>query len=461
MPHLSSEFEEHYRSHFDFTWRTLRRQGVPSTELDDAAQEVFLVLLRRRASIPPELPIRAWLFGVIRRIAWRYRRSDTRRKLLREAVDKAAHLESDVHATTATIEYPDHRPDQLHDIREAARLVECFLAELTPIQAEVFILAELEELSGKEIAEHLGVNQNTVWSRLRLARCAFDRRFAPIRAESARIYQRSSTKDRDSVLSLSRRGHRPNSEDRRRVGALLGLPGFGAIPQGGTFAPQAATASPFEAAAITATTTTGIPLAGFAGAAAIAALVIGIGLSKKPVTPVSAETTANRRTTERVETSPAEKRGPATPADNSNSNSNSNSQTWAPQRPLPSPPTLARQASQRSPKSAAKKQPRSPLGNNTPTAGNSSLGAEYDLLTAAREALANDDAKRCLALTDNHRRDYPDGILTQERDGLQIAALCQLGRDLEATRLAEHLAEHLDDPRSIRRFTAACKPSAP
>ena len=36
-----------YDSHFSFVWRNLRRLGVPDVILEDAAQDVFLVVHRR------------------------------------------------------------------------------------------------------------------------------------------------------------------------------------------------------------------------------------------------------------------------------------------------------------------------------------------------------------------------------------------------------------------------------
>lgn len=489
MPDLSSEFAEHYRAHFDFTWRNLRRLGVPATELDDAAQEVFVVLLRRRASIPPELPIRAWLFGVIRRIAWRYRRSDTRRSRLHDAVHRATNAGPGLERARA-------RPDQLHDTREAARLIERFLAELTPIQAEVFVLAELEELSGKEIAEHLGVNQNTVWSRLRLARRAFDRRFATIRAESTRLYQRSPNAERrHPVLSLSRRGHRPSADDRRRVGALLGIPGFGALPQGAAAPQGAAPPAPgLPQAAATAATSAGTPLAGlagFAGAAAIAALIAGVGLSDRSASALAPAQAPGIAASpgDRSEVGVDVDEGVDETADetaaevpSANLDRSPAASTSTPQRPLPSPPKIE---AQRIPAHISKETGGSsleepvtepPLGyparhptaaparsvvDEAAIAGESALRAEYDLLAASRVALAEDDPRRSLALAERHGLDFPAGVLRDERDGLRIAALCQLGRDPEARRLADSLALRQGQPAAIQRFMTECQPPAP
>jgi RNA polymerase sigma-70 factor, ECF subfamily len=56
---------------------------------------------------------------------------------------------------------------------EAARTVNAILSTMLEEQREVFVLAELEQLSAPEIAEALDVKLNTVYSRLRLAREAF------------------------------------------------------------------------------------------------------------------------------------------------------------------------------------------------------------------------------------------------------------------------------------------------
>jgi RNA polymerase sigma-70 factor (ECF subfamily) len=70
--------------------------------------------------------------------------------------------------------------------REAARFVDQFLQRLNQDQRDVFVLAELEQLSAPEIATVLGVNLNTVYSRLRLARGEFAKAVARYRARDGR-----------------------------------------------------------------------------------------------------------------------------------------------------------------------------------------------------------------------------------------------------------------------------------
>ena len=52
---------------------------------------------------------------------------------------------------------------------------------------EVFVLAELEQLPVPEIAEAIGVNVNTAYSRLRLAREAFNQAIARHQARDRRF----------------------------------------------------------------------------------------------------------------------------------------------------------------------------------------------------------------------------------------------------------------------------------
>ena len=57
-------FDAIYDEYFPFVWRTLHRLGVPKTELDDAAQEVFLVVHRKLDTYDRTSSVRTWLFGV-------------------------------------------------------------------------------------------------------------------------------------------------------------------------------------------------------------------------------------------------------------------------------------------------------------------------------------------------------------------------------------------------------------
>jgi RNA polymerase sigma-70 factor (ECF subfamily) len=156
---LPDVFEQLYAQHFEFVWRTLRRLGVAPEDHDDAVQDVFIVFLRRRDEFRGESSQRTWLFGISSNVAHEYRRKQRRRAQSEPITDEPR----------ASSPSPlDHASSS-----QALGLVDTFLASLSPDQRNVFILAELEQLSAPEIASMLSVKLNTVYSRLRAARQAF------------------------------------------------------------------------------------------------------------------------------------------------------------------------------------------------------------------------------------------------------------------------------------------------
>jgi RNA polymerase sigma-70 factor, ECF subfamily len=148
-----------YADHHDFVWRVLLGLGVPRSLVEDATQDVFLVLHRRRTELEDRGTMRGLLFGIARRIAPRHRRVATRDGL--RLVPEPSPLRA---------------PDEALARRQAAELVSQVLDELDEDKRIVFVLADIEGLSMPEIAELLGLKLNTAYSRLRLARHEFHRR---------------------------------------------------------------------------------------------------------------------------------------------------------------------------------------------------------------------------------------------------------------------------------------------
>jgi len=165
-------FPDFYQAHVEFVWRGARRLGVDDAAVDDVVQHVFLVAYRRFPEFRlDDFPggrgsIKAWVFAILVRVVREYRRT-TRRK-------------------SPHVNLPHTDPETLADSRhlgphealakaEAARLVQRLLEELDDEKREVFVLAELEQLTAVEIADALGVNASTVSSRLRAARRDFER----------------------------------------------------------------------------------------------------------------------------------------------------------------------------------------------------------------------------------------------------------------------------------------------
>lgn len=174
-PSPSREFLELYRAHFPFVWRSLRRLGVAQPNLDDATQEVFLVVHRRLADFEGRSTLRTWIFGISLRVARDFRR-------------RAARGAATTSAREATTMLPDQGPSPLEvaERHDQTRLLESALAALPEERRAILVLAELEGFTVPEIAEALAINLNTAYSRLRLARKAFSAAVAKEQAQRER-----------------------------------------------------------------------------------------------------------------------------------------------------------------------------------------------------------------------------------------------------------------------------------
>ena len=105
--------------------------------------------------------IETWLFGIALRVA-----KDHRRTLQRKGEHE--HLDEEPEDPQSL------DPHEAAERSQAAAFLDRFLAKLDDEKRAVFILSELEEMTAPEIAEALAVNVNTVYSRLRAARNAFE-----------------------------------------------------------------------------------------------------------------------------------------------------------------------------------------------------------------------------------------------------------------------------------------------
>ena len=145
--------------HYEFVWRSLRRFGVPDSDAEDWAQEVFVSLSRRFDEVEPSR-VRGFLYRTAMNHAAHAHRTRLRR---REVSDDGL----DQQASAAP------SPEDLIVSARAKDLFYRVLALLDLDLCAVFVLYELEQLTMAEIAEILEVPPGTVASRLRRARAAF------------------------------------------------------------------------------------------------------------------------------------------------------------------------------------------------------------------------------------------------------------------------------------------------
>src|SRR4029079_8293311 len=84
-------FDDVYAAHVRFVWRVLRTFGVPEAQIEDAVQDVFVVVHRRLAEWQGRAAITTWLFAIARRIAGAHRRRAGRRDAAALPLGEAEH----------------------------------------------------------------------------------------------------------------------------------------------------------------------------------------------------------------------------------------------------------------------------------------------------------------------------------------------------------------------------------
>ncbi|MEX1368686.1 MAG: sigma-70 family RNA polymerase sigma factor, partial [Nannocystaceae bacterium] len=150
-----------YREHYGLVWGAARRFGVDDNLLDDAVQEAFLVAYRRMGSFDGRSP-KAWLYGITRRVASNVRRSERRTTRRKDAVKHSMQT-----ATSRSAEAV-----------EAWQALDRFLEGLSERQREIFVLSELEGMTGAEVARSLSLRPSTTYDAIRALRRRFTEQIA-------------------------------------------------------------------------------------------------------------------------------------------------------------------------------------------------------------------------------------------------------------------------------------------
>jgi RNA polymerase sigma-70 factor (ECF subfamily) len=158
-------FRALYDHYFDFVRSSTCRMGVPSDALEDVVQEIFCVVHTRIHTVERPASLRSWVYGVVRRTVSAYHRS-RRARSARESLQ--AGLDDSPDTTRPS-------PLDVAVLTDELRLLWCRVCELDAAKREVFILAEVDQMTAPEIAQAVGIPLNTVYSRLRVARQEFRR----------------------------------------------------------------------------------------------------------------------------------------------------------------------------------------------------------------------------------------------------------------------------------------------
>lgn len=156
-PAQALRFRRIFDDTHDLAWRLLRRFGVPAERVEDAVQQVFLITAERLDDIHLGSE-RAFVYGVALGVSRTLGRQRWREVLGDDADQRGA---------------VQPAADALLDRKRLVEACDRILERLSTDLREVFVLHEIEGLSGAEIAKLMAIPPGTVSSRLRRARQLF------------------------------------------------------------------------------------------------------------------------------------------------------------------------------------------------------------------------------------------------------------------------------------------------
>jgi RNA polymerase sigma-70 factor (ECF subfamily) len=163
-------FESIYDSMVDYVWNVVCRMGVPQADAEDVVQEVFVTVYRRLGEFQGRAQLKTWVFTIAVHLVQHYFRTHARKP-----GDRASAKGTEIQAL---VDQQDNGPANLIERKERYDALDRVLDQLDEPKRLVFVLAELEQLTLVEIGEIVGANPNTVATRLRAARQAFEKALA-------------------------------------------------------------------------------------------------------------------------------------------------------------------------------------------------------------------------------------------------------------------------------------------
>jgi RNA polymerase sigma-70 factor, ECF subfamily len=152
-----------YRSYAATVARWVHRLGGPMLDVEDCVQDVFLVVQARLPGFRGDAKLTTWLYRITHNVTRNQRRKQMLRRWLRGGL------------TEAESNQPEPGPSAPEVLEAAQRREELYaiLDKMSDRHRTAFILFELEQLSGAEVAELMGAKLPTVWVWLHRARAEF------------------------------------------------------------------------------------------------------------------------------------------------------------------------------------------------------------------------------------------------------------------------------------------------
>src|SRR5262245_25732545 len=152
-PAPESSCLEAYDRELDYLFETLQRLGARAREIEDLAQEVFVVLHRNWATLDTTRPLRPYLFGVAFRVVCAHRR---RRK-------------REIPYAGLDAEDGNSSPEGQLQNKESVSLLLAALERVPLPRRVVLVMHELDGVSIPDVAERLSITRFGAYARLRKA----------------------------------------------------------------------------------------------------------------------------------------------------------------------------------------------------------------------------------------------------------------------------------------------------
>ena len=156
-------FDELANEHKDAVYRQMLRVCGNHADAEDVLMDALLKAYRSLGQLREAASFRAWLAQIARRLCWQLREREAIAPLLQLSAmeDEGAQLAS-----------TDEPVDVELARREMKELLWQAVNELPPEAREVYVLRDIEDLSGEEVARRLGITLAAMKSRLHRARRA-------------------------------------------------------------------------------------------------------------------------------------------------------------------------------------------------------------------------------------------------------------------------------------------------
>jgi RNA polymerase sigma-70 factor (ECF subfamily) len=169
-------FEELANEHKDAVYRQMLRVCGNHADAEDVLMEALLKAYRSLGQLREAAAFRAWLGQIARRLCWQLRAREAMAPLLQLSAMEDEGLELASPGEAADVELAR---------REMKTLLWQAINELPPESREMYLLRDVEEMSGEAVAKKLGITLAAMKSRLHRARQAVRERLDQILAAGA------------------------------------------------------------------------------------------------------------------------------------------------------------------------------------------------------------------------------------------------------------------------------------